>query len=132
LTLVMTTAATHPMGLARAPTARASVIIILFHVSVTSSSIVIEMAGQAACRRPCAFCNISKRQLPLLQALDAVNVRRRCFWGWLRFAMAGFPPGTAHGQPRLPALTLVGSGRLSNSFFNTPGLHPCCSSNSLN
>jgi len=61
LILVMATAAAHPVGLARAPAARASVIVILFHVSVTSSSIVIEMAGQAACRRPCAFCNILKR-----------------------------------------------------------------------
>ena len=38
--------------------------------------------------------------------------------------MAGFPPGSAHGQPRLPALTLIGSGLLSNSFFDTPGLQP--------
>ena len=36
--------------------------------------------------------------------------------------MAGSPPGAAHGQPRLPALTLIGSGRLSNSFFDTPRL----------
>src|SRR5262245_61593120 len=43
-------------------------------------------------------------------------------WGWLRCAMAGFPPGSAHGQPRLPKWTLMGSGRLSNSFFNSPGL----------
>jgi hypothetical protein len=39
--------------------------------------------------------------------------------------MAGFPPGAAHGQPRLPALTLVGSARLSNSFFDSPGLQRC-------
>src|SRR5919108_4758476 len=36
--------------------------------------------------------------------------------------MAGFPPGSAHGQSRLPALTLIGSERLSNSFFETPRL----------
>jgi hypothetical protein len=36
--------------------------------------------------------------------------------------MAGFPPGAAHGQPQLPERTLIGSARLSNSFFNSPGL----------
>jgi hypothetical protein len=59
-------AATHPVGLARAAATSASIIVVLFHMSVISSSIVIEMAGQAACRRPRAICNISKRQLPFL------------------------------------------------------------------
>jgi len=45
--------------------------------------------------------------------------------GLASLAMAGFPPGSAHGQPRLPEWTLVGSARLSNSFFDSPGLQPC-------
>src|SRR4030095_6646073 len=65
LSLVVAATA-HPMGLARAAATSASVIVILFHVSVISSSTVIEMAGQAACRRPCASCNILKRRVPLL------------------------------------------------------------------
>ena len=71
----------------------------------------------------------SLRVLQYLKRLAAAPLgagRSQCaealFWGWLRCAMAGFPPGAAHGQPRLPALTLIGSARLSNSFFDSPGL----------
>src|SRR5919109_5577495 len=73
----------------------------------------------------------SLRVLQCLKRLAAAPLgarRSQCagalFWGWLRCAMAGFPPGAAHGQPRLPALTLIGSGQLSNSFFVTPALRP--------
>jgi hypothetical protein len=50
LPLVVTAAATtHAVRFARTTPTRASIIIVLLHLNVTSSSTVIEMAGQAAC-----------------------------------------------------------------------------------
>lgn len=46
--------------------------------------------------------------------------------------MAGFPPGAAHGQPRLPRQTLIGSEPLSNSFFDTFAWLLCRCGNLLN
>jgi hypothetical protein len=50
LSLVVAAAATtHAVRFARTTPTRASIIIVLLHLNVTSSSTVIEMAGQAAC-----------------------------------------------------------------------------------
>jgi len=69
--------------------------------------------------------------MPPLSALDAVNVRRRCIWTDFAVRWPAFPPSTAHGQSRLPALTLNISSRLSNSFFGSPGLRPRIPDNNL-
>jgi hypothetical protein len=120
-------AATHPVGLARTASASASVIVVLFHVE---RHFVIDCDRDGRSSRMSA----SARVLQYFETAPADPLgagRSQCaealFWGWLRCAMAGFPPGSAHGQPRLPALTLIGSAQLSNSFFDSPGLQPCTS-----
>ena len=46
--------------------------------------------------------------------------------------MAGFPPGSAHGQPRLPRQTLIGSQPLSNSFLDASAQRAGRGINTLN
>jgi hypothetical protein len=60
LALIM--AAAHPMRFARSPTASAAVVIILFHLNVTSSSTMGEiiLANRAACHRPSAFLYVNR------------------------------------------------------------------------
>ncbi len=62
LTLVVAPPPPIPWGLrGPRPRERRLLLFFCFMLSVTSPSTVIEMAGQAACPRPCAFCNILER-----------------------------------------------------------------------
>jgi hypothetical protein len=67
------------MGLARAAAASASVVIVLFHVNVI---LIIDGDRDGRSSRISASLRVSaisgSSRLPLLEALDAVNVRRRC------------------------------------------------------
>jgi len=60
--LAFIVAAAHSMRFARSPTASAAVVIILFHLNVTSSSTMVErfLANRAACHRPSAFLYVNR------------------------------------------------------------------------
>jgi hypothetical protein len=116
--LAFIVAAAHSMRFARSPTASAAVVIILFHLNVTSSSTMVErfLANRAACHRPSAFLYVNRHAAVPLGAR-----RSQCAEALFRadFAMRwpAFPRARPMSAPTA-ALTLKGSGRLSNSFFD--------------